>query len=258
MVELFSDIFAGRDNALVRLDPRAKLSVAVAGILAALFSGGATLPIAVFVVCLSGLFAVRIPARWVLARLAGPAVIASVLVLLQSFLVGATPLFGVSVAGVRFTAMAEGARHGLLLGARVLGCSSIVLLLGSVTPAHRVFHVLRWAGVPGGWVEIAMLTYRYTFVLLDQAAEVSAAQRVRLGYSGPGRSLSSMGILGGTVLLRSVDQASRTAEAMSARGYSGQIGFGPMGPMRRADRLVAGVAPPILLAAYLLAEGMLP
>lgn len=258
MVEPFSDIFAGRENVLTRLDPRAKLSAAAGGLLAVLFSRGAALPILLFAASLSGMFAVRLPARWVLSRLAGPAAIAAVLMLLQSVLVGVTPLFSVSVAGFRFTAMAEGARRGLFLAARVLGCSSIVLLLASVTPAHRIFHVLRWAGLPGGWVEIAMLTYRYAFVLLEQAAEVSAAQRVRLGYSRLRPSLSSAGTLGGTVFLRSMDQADRTYEAMRVRGYSGNVPFGAMGPMRRTDRCVACLAPLTLLAAYLLAEGRLP
>ena len=109
------------------------------------------------------------------------------------------------------------------MGSRVLGSVSVVLLLSSVTPAHRIFHSLRWLGVPRGWVEIATLMYRYIFTLLDQTADVLAAQRVRLGYSGLKRSLVSLGVLTGAVIVQSLEQATRTYEAMSLRGYQGQI-----------------------------------
>lgn len=252
MAELFSDIFAGRNDALTRMDARAKVAGAISGLLAVLFSRNALLPAGVFAACLFGMFLVRIPAKWLSFRLAGPAVFSLVLVLLFGFTVGVTPMASASFAGIRLTLMEEGMRRGLLPGARVLGGTSVVLLLGAVTPAHRIFHVLRRAGIPAGWVEIAMLVYRYTFVLLEHAAEVSAAQRVRLGYSHPARSMSAIGTLGGTVILRSIDQAVRTHEAMMARGYAGNIPFGPMGAMGRRDRWVAILVPILFLAAWLL------
>ncbi len=252
MTELFSDIFAGRNDVLTRMDARAKVACAISALLAVLFSRNALFPAGVFAACLSGMFLVRIPAKWISFRIAGPAAFALVLVLLFGFTVGVTPMASGSFAGIRLTLMEEGVRRGLLLGARVLGATSVVLLLGAVTPAHRIFHVLLRAGIPAEWVEIAMLVYRYAFVLLEHAAEVSAAQRVRLGYSHPAKSMSSIGTLGGTVILRSIDQAVRTHEAMTARGYTGSIPFGPMASMGRRDRWVAISVPLLFLTAWLL------
>lgn len=252
MTELFSDIFAGREDALTRMDARAKAIVAASGLLAVLFSRNPFLPASVFAASLCGILAVHVPGRWLLSRLAGPAAVALVLVLLHGFTVGVTPMASASFAGIRLTLMEEGVRQGLLSGSRVLGGSSVILLLGAVTPAHRIFHVLRRAGFPACWVEVAMLTYRYIFVLLEHAAEVSAAQRVRLGYTHPARSMASIGTLGGTVLLRSIDQAVRTHDAMTARGYTGSIPFGPMGAMGRRDRFVAILGPLLLFSAWLL------
>jgi cobalt/nickel transport system permease protein len=129
----------------------------------------------------------------------------------------------------------------LLMGSRVLGSVSVVLLLSSVTPAHRIFHSLRWLGVPRGWVEIAALMYRYTFTLLDQTADVLAAQRVRLGYSGLKRSLASLGVLAGAVIVQSMEQATRTYEAMSLRGYQGHMPFGPLPALSRKDLWTLGL-----------------
>ena len=108
-----------------------------------------------------------------------------------------------------------------------------MLLFSLVTPAHRIFHALLWFRIPQGWVEIAMLMYRYIFSLLDDTADVAAAQRVRLGYNGTRRSLSSIGSLAGAVIIRSLDQAAHTHEAMSLRGYGGLIPFAPLPEMCR-------------------------
>ena len=125
--------------------------------------------------------------------------------------------------------------RGVLLGSRVLGAVSVMLLLSSVTPAYKIFGALRWFHVPEGWVEIALLVYRYTFVLLDQTADIASAQRVRLGYSSLGRSLSSAGVLAGTVVARSMDQAMRTYEAMTLRGYQGRLPMGPLAELKARD-----------------------
>ena len=82
---------------------------------------------------------------------------------------------------------------------------------------------LRWASVPHTWIEIAMLMYRYLHILFEQAASVVSAQSVRLGYSGLRRSFQSLGSLAGMVILRSLDQAEKSHEAMMARGYRGRL-----------------------------------
>ncbi len=217
MFDLFSDIFARKDNVFTRMDARAKLVIAFCTILAVIFSNRIWMPCLVFVVCVSAMLIIGIPWRIVLLRLATPMGIVLVLVVLQTFLTPGESIAEFSVLGVGLQASHEGLVRGSVLGSRVAGAVSVVLLLGSVTPAYNIFHGLRWFRVPEGWVEIALLVYRYTFTLLDQAADVAAAQKMRLGYSGVRRSLTSMGVLAGTVVTRSMDQAMRTYEAMSLR-----------------------------------------
>jgi cobalt/nickel transport system permease protein len=192
----------------------------------------------------------RIPARLVALRLAAPLGIVAVLALLQSFTSGATPLWTIPLGAWTLTATREGVHAAALTASRVCGAVSVVLLLSLVTPAHRIFHALRWFRVPQGWVEIAMLMYRYTFTLLDLTADLTAAQQLRMGYAGAGRALSSMGAVCGTVIIRSVDQATRTHEAMVLRGYRQEIPFGPMPPLPARDCVVAGAAVFALLLLY--------
>lgn len=254
MFDLFSDIFACRENVLTRIDPRPKLLVGLVTIVLVVLSTRVFMPLLVLVLCQGTLAALRIPLRLVFARLAAPLGIVAVLVVLQAFTVPGTPLWSGSLAGWHFTASVQGLNRGFLLGARVLGAVSVIVLLSSVTPAHKIFHALRCFGFPESWVEIALLMYRYTFALVDQACDVAAAQRVRLGYSSFRRSMSSAGVLAGTVLIRSIDQAARTHEAMTLRGYQGRIMLCSLAPMERVDKIVLWSGPIVALLVFCLCE----
>jgi len=254
MFDIFSDIFARRNNVFTRIDARAKMIVACALILAVIASGQPVMPLAVLACSLCTMLSLRIPARLVLLRLAAPLGIVIVLVVLKTFLTEGTAFYSVTVFGRELAASWEGFSQGVLIASRVLGSVSVILLLGAVTPAYKLFHALRWFGVPEGWVEIALLVYRYTFELLDQTADVAAAQRSRRGYSSGRRSVSSVGMLAGTVIARSIDQAMRTYEAMVQRGYQGSFPFGPVPTMSRAELSTIIVAIPVIAVSYVILE----
>jgi len=236
LTALFSDIFARQDNWLARLDPRMKLGAAAAGLAGVLLSGHAAFPIGVSLLCLTATVAVGVPTRQVALRLAGP-----------------MTMVGTAVT-LRWWLDAGSLQSGAALISRVLGGVSIVLLLTAVTPAHRIFHALRALGMPRGWVEMALLMYRYTFTLLDMVADLTAAQKVRLGYADIRRGWTSAGMVAGTVVLRSVDQAVRAHEAMQVRGYRGEMPFGPMPTPGWRDWLALAGALVLLLGLYCVLE----
>jgi cobalt/nickel transport system permease protein len=144
------------------------------------------------------------------------------------------------------TATREGLDRGLGTGSRVVGSVAVLVLLGTVTPAFKVFAALRWARLSSTMVDLAMLMYRYIFALLERLVQVHSAQRVRLGYAGTGRSLSSMGTLMGAMILGALDQAGRTHEAMLVRLYDSRAGLpmSELGPLPRGQWavLAGGVA----------------
>jgi cobalt/nickel transport system permease protein len=130
-----------------------------------------------------------------------------------------------------------------------------MLWLSVVTPAHRLFQALGALGMPRAWVEVALLMYRYAFVFLDFAEDTITAQRVRLGYAGFRRGLSSAGIAAGTVLVRAVDQAERTGEAMRTRGYIGALPFAPLPALARRDWLALAGTLAAVAASFWWLEG---
>lgn len=243
-LDAFSDRAAFRDNAMTRLDPRVKLAVALAGIVVVLCARSVAVPLAAFGACLVSLIAVGTPWRVVMVRVTSPLLVAIILLLLQALLGhpasagAAAPLWQWPLGRWTLTITRDGLDAGLLMGSRVLGSMSILVLLGSVTPAFKVFAALRWAGMPRTMVDLAMLMYRYIFGLVEQVMQVRGAQRVRLGYVGAARSLQSTGNLMGTVVLRALDQADRTHDAMSVRLYDGHLRMADLEPLPARGWLV--------------------
>jgi len=256
MFDLFSDIFTYRDNLLTRIDPRAKLLIALAALLAVVTARGALLPLGILGLSLGTVATLKVPLRLVAARLAAPLAIVTVLIALKTFLTGEVPLGSLEVAGWTLTARAEGLREGLLIAARVLGAVSVLLLTGIVTPAHRIFQALRWLRISKDWLEVAILMYRYIFVLLDRVAALAAAQRLRLGYRQRGRALESLSTLAGATLVHSFEQARRTHAAMRLRGYSGAMPFGPLPSLALRDRLILALGLAVIAAARLAEWGV--
>jgi cobalt/nickel transport system permease protein len=183
---------------------------------------------------------------------AGPIGIAAMMCLLRATLSGSTVLCRLPLGPWEITFTREGLQGGILVGSHVLGSVSVIVLLGSVTPAYKVFGALQWAGMPGTLVELAMLMYRYIFSLLEEANNVHSAQRVRLGYVNSRRSLSSTGELMGLVILRAFDQADRTHEAMLVRGYRHRLPMAAPGPLGARDLLTLAAGLVVFAAGFLL------
>jgi cobalt/nickel transport system permease protein len=249
MYEVFSDSFACRTNRLTVIDPRTKLVVAVSLILAVIVSDRPLIPLCVGTCCVAIMLVIRIPLTIVLLRLVAPMGIVAVLIVLKIFLTDATPFMEFNLFGRRIIGSQEGLYEGLLVGSRVLGSVSVVLLLSFVSPANKIFHALRWFRVPETWVEVALLVYRYVFILIDQTADVILAQKMRLGYSNVTRSLNSAAMLAGTVMGRSMEQAMRTFEAMTLRGYTGKHKFAPLPDLPRIEWAVIILVPSFLIVA---------
>jgi cobalt/nickel transport system permease protein len=238
MFEIFTDIFACRDNALTRIDCRFKVVTALCLLAAIILSDRPWLALLCLSACSATLVYICVPPKTLCMRL-GPAFgMCCMLVGLQSLLLGSTPVLSLDLFPLQVVFKKEGLIVGLFQAGRVMGAVSVMLLLSSVTPAYQIFYALRRLGVPEGWIEIALLVYRYIFCLMDQTGDIICAQRVRLGYGNFKNAFSSLGVLGGTVIVRSMDQAMRTHEAMVVRGYTGKTGYVVLPKLSRRDKLV--------------------
>jgi len=109
------------------------------------------------------------------------------------------------------------------LAARAIAALSCLLFLALTTPACDLIGGLRRLGLPAEIAELALLIYRFLFLLGDTALAMDAAQAARLGHVGLGRRLRSLGLLIATLLPRALERARRLEIGLAARGWDGEM-----------------------------------
>jgi cobalt/nickel transport system permease protein len=218
--EIFSDCFAHKDNFLTRIDPRIKMVFVGLTIILILISTKGLIAAVTLVLSLSFLLGAKVPFQLILHRLLGPLGIASVILFTQIFFHGTTPILEYDFFGFHLVGYWEGLIRGFLIIWKVLGTVSLIIFLSMTTPVNKLLRAARWFKIPYTWIEIALLTYRYIFVLLEDVITIRNAQKVRLGYSNLRKSLKSLGELAGLAVIRAYDQSILTYEAMVLRGYT--------------------------------------
>lgn len=109
--------------------------------------------------------------------------------------------------------------------ARALGAVGCLFFLSLSTPLPDILFVLRRVKVPAVIIEVAMLMYRYIFLLLRTARERKQAAASRLGYGFWRKSLRTTGLVYAGLLAHSFRRAGACFDAMESRCYTGSVAF---------------------------------
>ncbi|WP_405667117.1 cobalt ECF transporter T component CbiQ [Streptomyces sp. NBC_01166] len=113
-------------------------------------------------------------------------------------------------------------RAGELL-LRTSAASLGVLLFAFTTPMSDLLPRLVKAGVPAPVVDVALVTYRMSFLLLDAVRRIREAQAARLGHTTRAAAWRSLAGLGATAFIRAFDRAARLQAGLAGRGYDGTL-----------------------------------
>jgi cobalt/nickel transport system permease protein len=198
----FLDRFSRLDSPIHRLPSALKLSIAFALILLVILvpihvwwvSG--ILPVLLLIFFVSS----KIPWRFVTARL----------LILEPF-----------VLGVAVMALFQ--HDGLTIFLRIVIKSSLclltVILLSNTTPFSEILSFIHRIGVPALLVTILALTYRYLFVLIDEAARFRRARNSRTFSSHRTKVWMSLASIIGQLFIRSTERSERIYSAMISRGW---------------------------------------
>jgi cobalt/nickel transport system permease protein len=235
------DALARRDSPAARLDPRAKVLATLAYVAAVASFGrhdlGRLSPLALYPLALAALG--DVPLRPLLLRLALASPFALGIALFEPFL-DRTPALSLGPFTITAGALAFAtilAKYALSLGA--------ALLLVATTGFDAVCVALRRLGVPRPVVAQLMLTYRYLFVLSEEAGRMVRSHALR----APDRARPSARVAGtllGELLVRALVRAERIHAAMRCRGFDGRLPLRRGGGLGRRDALF-GVATLLLL-----------
>jgi cobalt/nickel transport system permease protein len=100
----------------------------------------------------------------------------------------------------------------------------LMLVLLATAPLPDTFKAAQMLRVPGLLVQLAVLTYRYIFVLGSELNRIRVALRVR-GYRNRMslHSYRTAGHVAGALLVRGYERAERVGQAMRCRGFDGRF-----------------------------------
>ncbi len=209
-----------KSSFLSRMDPRAKILCTLGFLVINLSARGPWLPLFILILCGVLLTLSGVSLREIRIRLVIPAVAALTVLATQVFWAGGKQvLFDFQVLGIHATGTLEGLIQGATIGVQVLAGVILILLLSMTTPLHKLLQGVRWFRCPEVIIEVAVLMFRYIFLLLEEGLRIRDAQRVRLGFASSRKALRSSATLGGMLFIRAYDRAERSLEAMRCRGY---------------------------------------
>ena len=200
------DRFA-KGSRFFHFDPRVKLVCVVALIVTAAFLRDLPSLLVLLAFVLIALIVASVPARHIA----------------ESYLL-ALPFIAVASLALAFTSTLLNAE---MMFVRVSASVLALILLTTTTPFFEMMAAFRWFRMPKILTNLILFTYRFIFVLQDEAARMKMARKAR-GFTG-GRHLFerqafrtlSSGI--GMVFVRSSQRGSDMFDALLMRGYDGEV-----------------------------------
>jgi cobalt/nickel transport system permease protein len=251
---VFTEEHARRAGWLQRVDPRAKLGMFLAVVLAASLSSSLSILVALYALVLLAARASRIPFDFFVKRVwLGIPLFAGIVVIPAIFFVPGPRLFELTLGPLTIAPSIPGLQGAVLFVARVGVSVSLAVLLVMTTPWADLLKSLQAVRVPQLFILVLAMAYRYIFLFLHLTNGMFEARKSRMvaktsGAEQRGWITGSMGNL----LNRSFKMSNDVYAAMVARGFSGSIRTFSDYRMRRSDWLALGGSIAVAVAAVVL------
>jgi cobalt/nickel transport system permease protein len=252
---VFTEEHARKPGWLQRIDPRAKLGMFVALVLAAGLSNALPVLIGLYLVILLAARASRVPFDFFVRRVwLGIPFIAGVVILPSIFFAPGPRLFDLALGPLHLAPSIPGLTGAVVFVARVGVSVSLAVLLVLTTPWADVLKSLQALRVPQVFILLLSMTYRYIFLFFRTANGMFEARKSRVvgrtsGNEQRGWITGSMMSL----LNRSFKMSNDVYAAMMARGFTGAIRSYTTYRMQTADWVALAGA--VGLAAVALLAG---
>ena len=120
--------------------------------------------------------------------------------------------------------LSYGLTLALLLCLKAFAIVTLMMVHLATTPLPVTLKAAHALHMPGLIVQVALLSYRYIFVVAGEFARLRIALRVR-GYRNRAdrHSYRTIGQVSGVLLVRGYERAERVGQAMRCRGFDGRF-----------------------------------
>jgi cobalt/nickel transport system permease protein len=125
---------------------------------------------------------------------------------------------------------------GLLV--RSFAAICCLAFIGWTTPLMELIPIGARAGVPTVLVDLALMIYRFLFIMTTTLNEMLRAQSWRLGRADYKSRMRAVSMLAGSLFIRCIHRVRRLEDGMEARGYDGHLWV--LAPEHAASPLVVG------------------
>jgi cobalt/nickel transport system permease protein len=255
---VFTEEHARADGWLQHVDPRAKLGMFLAAVLAASLSSSVVVLAFLYAAVLAAARASRIPFDFFVKRVwLGIPFFAGVIVLPAVFLVPGPPLVQLALGPITLSPTVPGVAGAVLFVSRVGVSVSLAVLLVMTTPWADLLKSLQAVRVPQLFILVLAMAYRYIFLFLHLANGMFEARKSRIvARTSGGEQRRWITASMGGLLNRSVKMSNDVYAAMVARGFSGSIRTFADYRMTRADWTALAGTVAVAAAAVVAQRGL--
>jgi cobalt/nickel transport system permease protein len=248
---VFTEEHSRKDGLLQRIDPRAKLGMFIAIVLAASLSQSLPVLAGLYCVLLIVARASQVPFDFFVRRVwIGIPFFAGIVIIPSIFFAPGPRLFDLPLGPVHLGMSIPGLASAVVFVARVGVTVSVAVLLVLTTPWADVLKSLQTLRVPQVFILILSMSYRYIFLFLHTANGMIEARKSRtVGRTSGGEQRRWISGSMGALMNRSFQMSNDVYAAMLARGFTGQIRTYTTYRMIPRDWLALGSAIAIALAA---------
>jgi cobalt ECF transporter T component CbiQ len=125
--------------------------------------------------------------------------------------------------GITLNFTDNGIDFAFLIYARATAALLLLYSFAVSTPVPHLANALLKLRCPDVFVEMMVLIYRYTFLLMETAERMHLAAECKFGYSSYRKSMSTTARLAVGVFMRSLDTAEKGEVALQCRNYRGEF-----------------------------------
>jgi cobalt ECF transporter T component CbiQ len=205
--------------------PLGKFMVALSLLISSLVASSIVIPILVFLIGFALLFystRMRFPSAIVLALLDGLLIFFLGAVII-AFVTAGDPLWSIDIGPFVLNFSRQGVELGILVFMRAVAGVTVMLFFATSTPIPQFANALRQLRIPREMIELTILVYRYSFLLLEQLDTMYVAANCRLGFRGYKNKFRTTAKLTVGVFTRSLEMAERSQTALNCRSFRGEF-----------------------------------
>jgi cobalt/nickel transport system permease protein len=132
-------------------------------------------------------------------------------------------LWGIEFRGFTIGITGEGLQTAANVFCKSLGAISCLYFLSLTTPMVEIISTLKKLKVPGLFIELMTLIYRYIFVFMETADKIYTSQSSRCGHTSIKASYYSLAQLTSNLFTKSYHYSQMLHTALMARCYKGEL-----------------------------------